>query len=504
MKNVTTTDPRDGRTTELEIRETSAEEVRRLVDAAERAASEVRSAPRSWRAGLLRAIADELDASRAELTGAAESETGLTPARLDGEVTRTVFQFRLFAEAVEEGSYLEAAIDHAAETPTGPAPDLRRMLVPIGPVAVFGASNFPFAFSVPGGDTASALAAGNPVIAKAHPAHPLTSLRAFEAMQRALERHGAPSGLLGLVFGQDAGASLVTEPGVRAVGFTGSARTGRLLMDLASRRPAPIPFYGELSSINPVIVSPAAAAVRGAQIAQGLFASVTGSAGQLCTKPGLAFIPRDADALVDALVAQARDAGAQPMLSAGILSAFTDTRSELERLPGMRDLAMRPPLTSEGAHVVPGLLEIDVADFTEAVAEETFGPSIVLVRYGDAGELREAMRRVPGSLTATLHIEQHDDLDLTDLLPDLEALAGRVVFNGYPTGVRVAWAQHHGGPWPATNTIHTSVGVTAMRRFLRPMAWQDAPEHLLPVEVRDGQVDLPRRVDGVLTLPAAR
>ena len=409
MTNVTTTDPRDGSSRSIDTQETSAEEVRQIVEAAARAASDLASAPRTWRAGLLRAIADELDASRGDLTGAAQSETGLTPTRLDGEVTRTVFQFRLFADAVDEGSYLEASIDLAADTPVGAGPDLRRMLVPIGPVAVFGASNFPFAFSVPGGDTASALAAGNPVIAKAHPAHPVTSIIAFDAMQRALDRHGAPSHALGLVFGQDAGASLVTDPGICAVAFTGSARTGRILMDLVARRPTPIPFYGELSSINPVIVSPAAAAARSEQIAQGLFASVTGSAGQLCTKPGLAFIPRGADALVDVLVAQVRDAGAQTMLSAGILSAFEETLSELESMPGVRTLVARRRSSSDGTDVVPGLLEIDVEDFTAAVAEEAFGPSIVLVRYDDVGQLLTALRDSPGSLTATLHVEESDE-----------------------------------------------------------------------------------------------
>lgn len=504
MTNVTTTDPRDGTSHSVDIQETSADEVRQIVDAAAGAARDLESAPRSWRAGLLRAIADELDGARDDLTGAALSETGLAPQRLDGEVTRTVFQFRLFAEAVDEGSYLEATIDHAAETPVGAGPDVRRMLVPIGPVAVFGASNFPFAFSVPGGDTASALAAGNPVVAKAHPAHPVTSNVAFRAMRRAFDRHGAPAQALGLVFGQDAGASLVTDPGIRAVAFTGSARTGRILMDLASGRPTPIPFYGELSSINPVIVSPAAAAARGEQIAQGLFASVTGSAGQLCTKPGLAFIPRGADALVETLVGQVRDAGAQPMLSAGILSAFEETRSKLASMPGVRTLDERRQISSDGTDVVPGLLEVDVEDFSAAVAEECFGPSIVLVRYDNVGELVAALREMPGSLTATLHLEQSDGLDLSELLPVLQSLAGRVVFNGYPTGVRVAWAQHHGGPWPATNSIHTSVGVTAMRRFLRPMAWQDAPRHLLPLELQDGSADLPRRIDGVLILPTPR
>lgn len=504
MTSITTTDPRDGSSRSLDIQETSAEEVRQIVDAAARAARALESAPRSWRAGLLRAIADELDATRGDLTGAAESETGLTPTRLDGEMTRTVFQFRLFADAVDEGSYLEATIDLAADTPAGAGPDLRRMLVPIGPVAVFGASNFPLAFSVPGGDTASALAAGNPVIAKAHPAHPVTSRIAFDAMQRAFVHHGAPAEALGLVFGQDAGTSLVTDPGIRAVAFTGSARTGRILMDLISRRPTPIPFYGELSSINPVFVSPDAAAARAEQIAQGLFASVTGSAGQLCTKPGLAFIPRGADALVEALVSQARDAGAQTMLSAGILSAFEERLSDLESMPGVRTLVEGRRTSSDRTDAAPGLLEVDVEDFTAAVAEEAFGPSIVLVRYDDVGQLVTALRDIPGSLTATLHVEQSDGLELGELLPHLQSLAGRIVFNGYPTGVRVAWAQHHGGPWPATNSIHTSVGVTAMRRFLRPMAWQDAPRHLLPVELQDGPADLPRRIDGVLILPAAR
>jgi NADP-dependent aldehyde dehydrogenase len=499
MSVLTTTDPRTGATRETGIDELTDAQVAEVAVAAEAAFRDLRRRPRDWRAGLLGALADGLEARRRELVETAQSETGLATPRLEGELTRTVFQLRLFADAVVEGGYLEAVIDHAGETPMGPGPDVRRMLVPIGPVAVFGASNFPFAFSVPGGDTASALAAGNPVVVKAHESHPLTSRLAFEAMQDAAAAYGAPAGTLGIVYGRAAGATLVTDPRIAAVGFTGSLDTGRALLELIEGRERPIPFYGELSSVNPLIVTSAAAVARGDAIAEGLYTSFTGSAGQLCTKPGIAFVPRSADALVAGIVSRAVAAAGQPMLNAGIHASFERIQSQLTGVGGARALVAGRP-GDDGFTMSPAVLEIDAADVTPAVTEEAFGPLLVVVRYDEPDEILTALDAVPDSLTATVHAEPGEVEGLAPLLAELQDRSGRVVFNGYPTGVRVSWAQHHGGPWPATNTAHTSVGMASMRRFLRPFAWQDAPESALPEELRDDYAAIPRRVDGVLEL----
>jgi NADP-dependent aldehyde dehydrogenase len=497
---ITTTNPATGSSSDTGIEETTERGVAEATDAAASAFTVLRGTTRAWRAGLLRALAHGLEANRAELTATAAAETGLAASpRLDGELTRSAFQLRLFADAIEEGGYLEAIIDHAGGTPMGPGPDIRRMLVPIGPVAVFGASNFPFAFSVPGGDTASALAAGNPVIAKAHPSHPLTSRASYDALKKAADAYGAPTGTIGIVYGQQAGAVLVADPRIAAVGFTGSLSTGRILLGIIEQRERAIPFYGELSSLNPLIVTDAAIAARADAIAAGLFASFTGSAGQLCTKPGIAFVPRDATALVDAVVGMARDAAPQPLLNAGIREAFGTIRGRLIEA-GRAESLLEPHAGADGFTLTPAVLAIDAAEVTAAVAEEAFGPLLVIARYDDLDQVRAALEAVPDSLTATIHAEEHEWAELGPLLAALESTVGRLVFNGYPTGVRVSWGQHHGGPWPATNTFHTSVGVTAIRRFLRPLAWQDAPEDRLPEELRDGFTGIPRRVDGVLGL----
>ncbi|MEP6842506.1 MAG: aldehyde dehydrogenase (NADP(+)) [Pseudolysinimonas sp.] len=502
MTTITTTNPTTGLTSDTAIEATSAAGVAEIAEAAAAAYTDLRSRSRTWRAGLLRAIADGLEADRSHLVTVAAAETGLAASpRLDGELTRSAFQIRLFAEAIEEGGYLEAMIDHAGDTPMGPGPDVRRMLVPLGPVAVFGSSNFPFAFSVAGGDTASALAAGNPVIVKAHGSHPLTSQASFAAMNGAALAYGAPQGTLGIVYGQRAGATLVADPRVAAVGFTGSLSTGKILLEIVGARERPIPFYGELSSLNPLIVTRGAIAARGADIARDLAASFIGSAGQLCTKPGIAFIPRDADALVDEMVNTARATTPMVLLNERISGAFDEIRERLVDA-GHAKALVSPETGRDGFSRSPGVLEIDAVDVTPAVTEEAFGPLIVLVRYDDFDQVLRAVKAVPDSLTATIHSEAAEEEAVAGLAAQLQDVVGRVVFNGYPTGVRVSWAQHHGGPWPATNTAHTSVGVTAIRRFLRPVAWQNAPEGMLPEELRDAFGGVPRRVDGVLRLAA--
>lgn len=456
------------------------------------------------RAHWLRAVADRLDAASGELVALATAETGLAEARLSGEVARTTNQLRMFAAVVEEGSYVEAAIDHAARSAVPPRPDLRRMLRPVGPVAVFAASNFPFAFSVAGGDTASALAVGASVVVKAHSGHPRLSARTAELVVDALREAGAPEGLFGLVGATEDGSSravgieLIEHPLVAAASFTGSVAGGRALADRAAARPEPIPFFGELGSVNPVVVTAAADAARGKALAAGLAASFQGSAGQLCTKPGLVFVP-SGSALEAALPAQV---GAVPhrLLTDAIDRGFRAGVDRLAAVPGVRLLAGGGGTESPAPAVYAVGLDHFVAHH-EVLGAEVFGPVTLLVRYDTAQGVLAALPRVDGSLTATIHAEPGEDI--ADLVEVLGARSGRLLFDGWPTGVAVAWSQHHGGPWPATTSQHTSVGATAVRRFQRPIAYQDAPDVVLPPELReDNPLGIPRRVDGVLRLPA--
>ena len=498
---LSTTNPTTGVTTDAGIVLTSDAELEAITTAAAAAAVELARHDREWRAALLESMAEALEERRTELVDVAREETGLGDPRLNGELSRTVFQLRLFAEAVREGGFLEAMIDHAGDTPLGPGPDVRRLLIPIGPVAVFGSSNFPFAFSVPGGDTASALAAGNPVVMKAHSAHLLTSRLSFEALRAGAERAGAPAGTVGIVYGQSAGAALVAHPAIRAAGFTGSLGAAQRLQQSIDGREIPIPLYGELQSVNPVIVTAGALAANGETLSAGLAGSVTGSGGQLCTKPGLVFLPEGelGDQFAESLAVAI---GAQPphvLLGERVHENFERVRAELQAANGVTELA-RGESGGHGYSSAAAVLSVGIADFAADHTEEAFGPLVVLVRYSDVAQIEAGLRVVPGSLTATIHAAA-DETELTAHLAELVApIAGRLLFGGFPTGVRVSWAQHHGGPWPATNSLHTSVGVTAIRRFLRPMVWQDAPEAVLPVELREGNRSVPRRVDGVLQL----
>ena len=480
---------------------TSPEELTHLTDAAAAAAPIWRTSSADDRARWLSAIADALDANADELVAIADRETRLGAVRLRGEVGRTTGQLRLFASVVREGSYLELTVDDADAAATPPRPELRRLLVGVGPVAVFSASNFPFAFSVCGGDTASALAAGNPVIVKAHSGHPELSERTAAIAIEALAAAGAPDGSLALIEGREAGNALVQHPVIQAAGFTGSLSGGRALFDLASGRPDPIPFYGELGSVNPVVVTTGAAAARGAELASGLVGSFTLGAGQFCTKPGVVFIPRDAG--IEQLVADAvAGAAGGPLLTERITTAFPDGIRDLEADPSVEVLAHGAE-TPDGAR--PVVLTTDaaaVAKRAETLLAEVFGPVTLLVRYNDEAELLRALHAVPGSLTATLHSESGEEV--AEVLELLQLRAGRVLFAGWPTGVAVTWSQQHGGPWPATTSLHTSVGATAIRRFLRPVVFQDAPEALLPEPLREASLArLPHRRNGVLRVPSA-
>ena len=448
------------------------------------------------RAQWLRAIAAALDAETEDLVDVAQRETRLGEARLRGEVGRTTGQLRMFADVLDEGSYREIIVVDADPDAVPPRPELRRMLVGVGPVAVFAASNFPFAFSVAGGDTASALAAGNPVIVKAHSGHPELSRRTAAVVRDALTRAGAPEGSFALVEGREAGNALVRHPAIRAAGFTGSVSGGRALFDLASARPDPIPFFGELGSVNPVVLTRAAVRARGDELARGLVGSFTLGVGQFCTKPGVVFVPAG-EGFEEHVAAGVRSAAGGPLLTARITDAFPAGLDALLADESV-DVLARGAETADGAR--PTLLASDasaVAARPGVLLEEVFGPVTLLVRYAGEAELHAALPAVQGSLTATLHSESDDDVALT--LELLSERAGRVLFAGWPTGVAVTWAQHHGGPWPSTTSAHTSVGATAIRRFLRPIAFQDAPQRLLPVELRDEHIArTPHRRNGRL------
>ena len=474
----------------------------RVTDAARRAFATTVTSTAAERSAWLTAVADALDAAAGELVPLADEESHLGTPRLTGELARTTSQLRLFAAAILEGSYLEATIDHPDPTTIPPRPDLRRMLRPLGPVAVFGASNFPFAFSVAGGDTASALAAGCPVIVKGHPAHPRLSRRTAEVVAAALSAAGAPDGFFGHVEGVETGVALVQHPAVRAVGFTGSLHGGRALFDLAVGRPDPIPFYGELSAVNPVLITRAAVDARADELAAGLAASFTLGAGQFCTNPGVVFAPAGSG-FADRVAAAVGEAPAVPMLTDGIAAAFARGVAALAAHADVSvaagEVAQQP---GWGAAVVLSTTTAAVLADPSALFAECFGPSTLVVEYDSVDDALAAIRAVGGSLTATVHAEPGEELG--DILAVLTEIAGRVLFAGWPTGVAVSWAQQHGGPWPATTSIHTSVGVTALRRFLRPVAYQDAPEVALPAELRESNpLGIPRRVDGVLQMPGA-
>jgi NADP-dependent aldehyde dehydrogenase len=476
---------------------TTPTELEALARAAAAAAPIWRATDAATRASWLRAAADALDANIDELVAVADEETRLGHTRLRGEVGRTTGQLRLFASVVEEGSYLELTVDDADASATPPRPELRRMLTGVGPVAVFSASNFPFAFSVAGGDTASALAAGNPVIVKAHSGHPRLSERTAAIVAAALAEAGAPERSLALVEGREAGNALVQHPSIQAAGFTGSLGGGRALFDLASTRPDPIPFYGELGSVNPVVITPAAVAARGEMLAQGLVGSFTLGVGQFCTKPGVVFVP-DGSGFEELVAGFAAGAAGGPLLTDRITAAFPSGIEHLEADPSVSVVARGLPAEARSAQ--PVVLATDaaaVAARPEMLLEECFGPVTLLVRYSSDEQLHAALEAVPGSLTATLHSEPGDAV--AAVLEVLTRKAGRVLFAGWPTGVAVTWSQHHGGPWPATTSLHTSVGATAIRRFLRPVVFQDAPQALLPDVLRDQSLEhLPHRRNGVL------
>jgi NADP-dependent aldehyde dehydrogenase len=458
----------------------------------------------------LRHIALGIEGIAVELVERAHRETALPEKRLQGELARTANQLRLFAQLVEEGSWVNARID-PAQPDRAPLPraDLRSLLRPLGPVVVFGASNFPLAFSVAGGDTASALAAGNPVIVKAHSAHPGASELVAQVICRGAKECGLPAGVFALLFGSGAqiGAALVKHPKVKAVGFTGSLSAGKSLMQMAAARPEPIPCFTEMSATNPLFVLPEALVTRGAQIAEGLFASFTLGVGQFCTKPGLVYLPRNeaADKLVASLVDRVNQATASPMLTETICRSYKSGVTERQGHGAVELLAQTDSGAGAG-HVFPALFQVSGNDLLRdgELAKEIFGPSTLIVRYADRSELIALAHALEGQLTATLHGTDADIATFADLVAILEHKAGRLVVNGFPTGVEVSNAMVHGGPYPATSDSRfTSVGTQAILRFARPVCYQDFPQAALPDELKnENPLGIWRLVDGALTRDA--
>ncbi|MCH6468867.1 aldehyde dehydrogenase (NADP(+)) [Sinomonas terrae] len=483
--------------TETTTTPTTDEQLETLLEEAHRAAAPLAALRPAERARFLEAVADALDAAADELVPVAQAETHLAEGRLRGELQRTTFQLRLFAEVLRDGDYLDARIDHAdAAWPMGaPRPDLRRVRIPLGPVVVFAASNFPFAFSVAGGDTASALAAGCPVLLKAHSGHLRLSRLTAGIVSSALAAAGAPAGTFALIVGTAAGSTALKDHRVKAGSFTGSIPGGRALFDIANSRSEPIPFYGELGSNNPVFVTEAAAAARSQEIAEGFVSSFTLGAGQFCTKPGTLFVPA-ASRLVEALRRTALPAAA-PLLNERIQSGYVEVLSTLERHPRLKVLAEGPsPLADPPT---PTLLLTTAADMLaepHALQTECFGPTAVIVEYDDESQLVPLAESFEGQLTAT--IQGTDTCEVADLVAVLARKAGRVLWNQWPTGVSVTYAQQHGGPYPATTAVtSTSVGTAAIERFLRPVAYQGFPQHLLPEALREeNPLGVARMVDG--------
>ncbi|MEM5384829.1 aldehyde dehydrogenase (NADP(+)) [Paraburkholderia phymatum] len=487
--------------------EATQAEVTAAAQAAQQAFPTFRATSPTVRAALLEAIADEIDALDASFIAEANRETALPVARLEGERKRTSNQLRMFAATVRRGDFLDVRIDRAQPDRTPlPRPDLRQYRVAVGPVAVFGASNFPIAFSVAGGDTASALAAGCPVVVKAHPGHMVTSELVADAIVRAVAKSGLPAGIFNMVYGTAAtGAALVKAPQIKAVGFTGSLAAGRALFDLAQARREPIPVFAEMSSVNPVFLLPSALAGRGAQIARELAASVTFGCGQLCTNPGLVLGVRSPalDTFKSALRDALEQAAPQPMLGAGIRENFRRGVAELRALPGVEELLAAGQDERVGGHLF--IAARDALLGGDALEEEVFGPSTILVELDDERDFVAFADKMQGQLTATVLADGTDLAQQAALLAALETKVGRLLFNGYPTGVEVSDAIVHGGPYPATTDARgTSVGSAAIERFLRPVCYQNYPDASLPPALRDANPwNLPRLVDGIATSAAA-
>jgi len=470
----------------------SAQEIERAAQLSAQAFAAFSQSSGAQRAALMKRIAELLEANATTIVERANLETALPAARLQGELARTCFQLRFYGEAAATGLAVGARIDHAdPRRKPQPKPDVRSRMRPLGPVVVFGASNFPLAYSVAGGDTASALAAGCTVMVKAHPAHPGTSEIVGALIQHAAREHGAPDGVFSLLFddGHEVGAALVKHPLVKAVGFTGSRRGGRALMDLAAARPEPIPVFAEMSSINPVFILPGALPRKSEELAAGLHASITLGVGQFCTNPGLVLAERGgaAEAFVQKLANLMTATPPGTMLTAAICSAYYNGIEKFSQTAGVRRVTdvkteMQKNLAGAALFVTDGNTFLK----NRHLMDEVFGPATLVVQCDTHEQMLAAARQLEGQLTATVHGTPADLAGCRDLLAILETKAGRLVFNGFPTGVEVCHAMTHGGPYPATaDGRSTSVGTRAIERFLRPVSYQNSPDAALPDELKE-------------------
>ena len=463
-------------------------EVDMAVEAAEAAFASFSALSRADRATFMDTVADEIEARGEAITAIGSAETALPTGRLEGERGRTVSQMRLFAEHIRKGDYLDMRYDPALpDRKPLPRPKLRMIQRPIGPVAIFGASNFPLAFSTGGGDTAAAFAAGCPVVVKGHQAHPATGEIVADAIHAALKKCGLHPGVFSLLQGDtiDLGQALVKHPLIKAVGFTGSLRAGRALYDLCAQRPEPIPFFGELGSVNPVFVLPAAAASRAPRIGDGWAGSLTMGVGQFCTNPGIIVIPDgpEADIFTEAAIESLSVIQPQTMLTDGIAKSYRQGCSNAADDAGISSLLH---VEAEGRQAGPAVLSVSGSDWlaNPNLQEEVFGPFGIIVRVDGPDQMKKIAAALHGQLTCTLQMDDDDHALAKNLVPILERKAGRLLANGFPTGVEVADAMVHSGPYPAsTNFGATSVGTLAIRRFLRPVCYQDLPDDLLPEPV---------------------
>jgi len=501
------TDPTTGQKLEPGFIPATADEVEAAVRLAAKAFPLYRRVPGRERAHFLRTIAAKIESISGDIVERARLETALPLARLQGETARTCNQLRLFAQVAEEGSWVNARIDHAEpDRKPAPKPDIRSMLHPLGPVVVFGASNFPLAFSVAGGDTASALAGGNPVIVKAHAAHPGTSELVGRAVQESVRACGLPEGVFSVLFGSgtQVGIALMKHPLVKAGGFTGSRTAGRILMDVAASRPEPIPFYAEMSSTNPVFILPGALQERAESIAAGLHTSFTLGAGQFCTKPGLVFLPGGPDAapFADKLRQLVTASSPFHLLTRAIHSSYDSAIAQRKGHEAVTVVAESPLGSSPGFSANSALFETTAESFLGSdLEEEIFGPTTLLIRHSSREQVLAIARSLEGHLTATIHGTEQDLRDYADLIAILETKVGRLIFNGFPTGVEVTHAMVHGGPYPSTSDGRsTSVGTQAIFRFTRLVCYQGFPDAALPEELKESNpLGIWRMVDGKIS-----
>jgi len=501
---VNSVDATTGQALPYDFYQATAQEVDRAACAAAAAYPAYKALSAERRAAFLDAIADELDALDDQFVALVCRETALPAARIAGERGRTSGQMRLFATVLRRGDFYAARIDQAQPERTPlPRPDVRQYRIGLGPVAVFGASNFPLAFSTAGGDTASALAAGCPVVFKAHSGHMATAEQVADAILRAAERTGMPKGVFNMIYGAGVGEALVKHPSIQGVGFTGSLKGGRALCDMAAARAQPIPVFAEMSSINPVIILPQALQVRSATVARELAASVVQGCGQFCTNPGLVIGLRSPafTAFIEQLAGQINEQPAQTLLNAGTLRSYAKGVSQLADHALVEHLA---GLAQQGKQAQPQVFKADVRLLLEGdpvLQEEVFGPTTVVIEVQDAAQLDAAIQSLHGQLTATLIGEPEDLQQFGGLTPLLEQKVGRILINGYPTGVEVCDAMVHGGPYPATSDARgTSVGTLAIDRFLRPVCFQNYPDSLLPEPLKNANpLGIQRLVDGQTT-----